>query len=145
MSYLIDTNVLLRRARPADPLFPVERKAIDRLVRQGETIYITSQNVIEFWNVLTRPVERNGFGMSPTQANNEVQQLESFFQILLDNPEIYQKWRHLVVSCGVAGVRVHDARLVAVMMAHGVTHLLTFNPADFSRFPDITVVHPQAV
>jgi predicted nucleic acid-binding protein len=31
------------------------------------------------------------------------------------------------------GVQVHDARIVAVMNVHGVTHLLTLNGGDFSR------------
>jgi hypothetical protein len=41
--------------------------------------------------------------------------------------------------------QVHDARLVAVMRVHGLTHVLTFNPTDFTRYPGITVVRPQDV
>jgi predicted nucleic acid-binding protein len=40
-------------------------------------------------------------------------------------------------------VQVHDARLVAVMEVHGLTHLLTFDTPDFHRFAGITAVHPQ--
>jgi hypothetical protein len=40
---------------------------------------------------------------------------------------------------------VHDARLVAAMHVHGVTHLLTLNVRDFARYPGITVVHPQTL
>ena len=65
MLYLVDTNVLLRRARPRDPQYTVARSAIENLVQQGAALHITSQNVIEFWNVLTRPIANNGFGMSP--------------------------------------------------------------------------------
>jgi hypothetical protein len=43
------------------------------------------------------------------------------------------------------GVQVHDARLVALMMAHGLSHLLTLNPADFQRYPGITALSPSAV
>jgi hypothetical protein len=31
------------------------------------------------------------------------------------------------------------------MMVHGVTHLLTLNTADFTRYPEITAVHPRAL
>jgi len=31
------------------------------------------------------------------------------------------------------------------MLAHGLTHILTFNTADFARFDGITAVHPAAV
>jgi predicted nucleic acid-binding protein len=48
----------------------------------------------------------------------------------------------MVVAYGVSGVQVHDARLAAAMRVHGMTHILTFNPADFQRYPGITVVHP---
>ncbi len=30
----------------------------------------TSQNLGEFWNVLTRPIDRNGFGLTPAEAND---------------------------------------------------------------------------
>jgi hypothetical protein len=40
---------------------------------------------------------------------------------------------------------VHDARLVAVMRVHSLTHILTFNTTDFIRYPAITVVHPRDV
>ena len=38
---------------------------------------------------------------------------------------------------------LHDARLVAVMLSHGVTHLLTFNTGDFASFTNISLVHPS--
>ncbi|MFN2456317.1 MAG: type II toxin-antitoxin system VapC family toxin [Pyrinomonadaceae bacterium] len=114
-------------------------------MHKGATLHITGQNVIEFWNVLTRPVANNGFGMSPAQADAEAGQLETFFPFLMDTPAIYIHWRRLVVSAGVSGVQVHDTRLVAVMLAHGITNLLTFNSTDFNRFSGITVVHPKDV
>jgi predicted nucleic acid-binding protein len=43
------------------------------------------------------------------------------------------------------GKQVHDTRLVAAMIVHRVTHLLTLDAGDFLRFPEITVVHPQAL
>jgi predicted nucleic-acid-binding protein len=88
MLYLVDTNLLLRRARPADPLNAVARIAIETLVREGSTPYITSQNIIEYWNVLTRPIEKNGFGMSAKEAAAEATLLESFFPLLPDTPNI---------------------------------------------------------
>jgi predicted nucleic acid-binding protein len=45
----------------------------------------------------------------------------------------------------VLGKNAHDARLVAAMNVHGVTHLLTFNAADFRRFTTIQVMTPAAV
>lgn len=41
------------------------------------------------------------------------------------------------------GKRTHDARLIAVMLANAITHLLTFNSSDFAINSGITVVLPQ--
>lgn len=43
------------------------------------------------------------------------------------------------------GFRAYDARLVATMLVHGGTHVLTFNVPDFSGCVEITVVHPDDV
>jgi predicted nucleic acid-binding protein len=87
----------------------------------------------------------NGLGLSPEEADLELTQLEGLFRLLPDVSSIYPIWRRLVVAARVSGRQVHDARLVAVMLAHGISHLLTFNTSDFTRHKGITVVHPQDV
>ncbi len=42
-------------------------------------------------------------------------------------------------------VNVHDARLVAAMLVHGLSHILTFNTTEFARYSEITAVHPTAI
>ncbi|WP_246605349.1 type II toxin-antitoxin system VapC family toxin [Sphaerospermopsis torques-reginae] len=63
----------------------------------------------------------------------------------LDIPQIFTEWESLVIQYQVMGKQVHDARLVAAMLAHNITHLLTFNVDDFRRFSDIVVVDPRNV
>jgi len=41
------------------------------------------------------------------------------------------------------GKRTHDARIIAAMLANGITQLLTFNPIDFAGISSITIIHPQ--
>ena len=49
----------------------------------------------------------------------------------------------LTRSFSFGGKQVHDANIVATMLAHGETRLLTFNTADFRRLvPLIEVVAP---
>jgi hypothetical protein len=45
---------------------------------------------------------------------------------------------------GIQGVQVHGARLVALMQVHAVTHILTLNTADFSRYAGITAMDPAS-
>ena len=65
--------------------------------------------------------------------------------LLEDNERIHREWRRMVILHSVSGVQVYDARLAAAMRVHGVTHLLTFNTQDFTRFSGITAVHPRDV
>ncbi len=57
-----------------------------------------------------------------------------------DTPGIYDEWRRLVAVHSTSGKASHDARLVAAMNVHGIDHVLTFNTADFKRYPGITVL-----
>jgi len=75
----------------------------------------------------TRPADRNGYGLSPLEANQRATRIERVFTLLPDNENIHPEWRRLVVACSVSGTQVHDARLVAAMRVHGVSHLLTLN------------------
>ncbi len=145
MPYLTDSNILLRSAELGHPMQAEALEAMATLLRRQETIYIVPQNLFEFWAVATRPLERNGLGMSVADAEAELARLEDQFPLLLDPPGLYREWRRLVTTHAVVGVRVHDTRLVAAMQVHGITHLLTFNGDDFRRYPHITVVHPQDV
>jgi hypothetical protein len=38
-----------------------------------------------------------------------------------------------------AGVKAHDAPILAAMKVYGITHLLTFSAEDLTYDPDITV------
>jgi predicted nucleic acid-binding protein len=83
--------------------------------------------------------------MTASQAEAELARIERIFPLLPEVPEIYAEWRRLVVTHEVMGIQVHDARLVAAMRVHGISHILTFNTQDFRRYADITVVHPAEV
>ena len=71
--------------------------------------------------------------------------LSAFAALLPDSPDVYLRWKELVFSHEVKGVQVHDAKLVALMLIHQLTHLLTLNPSDFSRYPSVTAVTPEQV
>ena len=145
MRFLVDTNLLLHSVAPEHPMNADAVNAINTLRERGEQLYIVPQNLIEFWNVYTRPLERNGLGRTAKEAEAEVNRLKALFPLLLDPPAIYQEWERLVVQNAVIGVNVHDARLVAAMLVHGLTHILTFNTSDFARYSEITAVNPTAL
>jgi predicted nucleic acid-binding protein len=144
-SCLVDTNILLRITRRSDPQHKIVDAALARLAGQGTTLYYTHQNIAELWNAMTRPVDRNGLGLSVAETEREVRAIEGGMVLLPDNEAVYREWRRIVVQHSVSGVQVHDARLAAAMHVHGVSHILTLNVADFGRFDGLTAMHPNSV
>ncbi|MGA2572320.1 MAG: PIN domain-containing protein [Terracidiphilus sp.] len=142
---LVDSNVLIRWLQPRDPAFPAIEASITQFARSGAVLCYTSQNLGEFWNVLTRPADRNGYGLTPEEADRQARQVEARFRLLPDSLAVHEEWRKLLAAVGVSGVQVHDARLVAAMRVHGVRRVLTLNKSDFARFDGIEAVHPDDV
>lgn len=114
-----------------------------RIVARGDVLCVTSQNLIECWAVCTRPVENNGLGLPPALAFRVLSRIETAAVRLAEDDSAYTEWRNLVTTHAVSGKKSHDARLVAAMKVHGVTHVLTFNGDDFRRFDGIQVIHPK--
>jgi predicted nucleic acid-binding protein len=139
---LVDSNVLLRWTQSGDPSFATVVAAIERLERTNSIPCFVSQNLGEFWNVLTRPADKNGYGRLPEEADRLARVIETKFRLLPDSLAVHQEWRRLLIDYRVSGVQVHDARLVASMRVHGVKRILTFNSKDFERYKDIEAVHP---
>jgi predicted nucleic acid-binding protein len=88
---------------------------------------------------------RGGLGMTVEQTDRGVRLFERNLELLPDSLAVHEEWRRLLVAHTVAGVQVHDARLIAVMHVYGVPHLLTFNGDDFRRYTGITAIPPQDV
>jgi predicted nucleic acid-binding protein len=145
MNYLTDTNILLRLLEPNNPHHTEAKNAVDKLLKQGDTLFVTLQNISEFWNVCTRPLDKNGLGFNIAETDAELKQIEQVFDLLPDTTEVYKNWRELVVKHSVSGVKVHDAKIIAAMKAHNIKNLLTFNAKDFKRYSDIKAVEPNEV
>ena len=144
-SSLVDTNILLRITRRSDPQHKVVDTALARLAGQGSGLHYTHQNIAELWNSMTRPIARNGLGLTAAEAEQEVRAIESGMTLLPDSEAVYREWGRIVVEYGVSGVQVHDARLAAAMYVHDVNHILTMNATDFNRFRGLAAVHPDSI
>lgn len=142
MRWLLDTNVVLRILNPALPGHEQAAEAVARLLQSGEEPCVTAQNLIELWVVATRPLAANGLGLAPEVVRQHHDELLRRFTFLTDTTTVFGHWRTLVQAHRIVGKRAHDTRLVAVMLAHGVNHLLTFNTDDFTGFTAITAVSP---
>ena len=145
MKVLVDTNILVRSVQLSHPLMRTARNALRTLYQQGHELYVTPQNIAEFWNVCTRPANANGLEHSIAGTDRLTSRIETLFGVLPDSVEAFRAWRRLIVTNEVKGAKVHDARLVAIMHVHGLQHLLTFNAADFQRFKNVIILEPASL
>ena len=144
MSWLLDTNVLLRLADAQSPDHAVAEAAIEHLVAREKSVFIGTQVLVEFWAVATRPESANGLGWSTATTAEAIRSLRDQFPLLNDTPDVLDRWFELVERFHVAGKRTHDARLAALLLVHGVRQLLTFNTTDFPLAWGVEATRPSA-
>jgi predicted nucleic acid-binding protein len=142
--YLIDTNVLLRSVDISSAQHSLAINAISSLKVSNQDLLIAPQVLMEFWSVATRPSDVNGLGWSVGLVRREVAKFLDLFSLLPETPAVFEEWLRLVAGREIIGKQVHDARLVALLKTHQVTHLLTFNIGDFKNY-DIAAVSPDEI
>jgi predicted nucleic acid-binding protein len=140
--YLLDTNILLRAADRSSVSHGVANDAVTNIMLNGDECFVTSQVLVEFWVVATRPLDVNGLGWDTSQADYYITAILDSFKLLVETAEVFNNWFRLVRDYHIKGKRTHDVRILGVMQAHNVPYLLTFNPKDFISIPNITIVHP---
>lgn len=142
MRFLVDSNVLIRLLTADNPCHEQCVESLSTLHRDGHEACICAQIMIESWSVATRPMANNGLGLSPAEWSARAQAALKTLRLLPEPPDVYDHWVRLATSYAVQGKQVHDARIVALMLAHDVVHLLTLNGSDFKRFAEIHTLSP---
>jgi predicted nucleic acid-binding protein len=94
---LLDSNILLRISKSDDPQHAVIIQALKALVGQGVRLCYTSQTLGEFWNASTRPLDKNGFGLTVAETDRLARVIERDFEFLPDSHEVHDRWRSLLV------------------------------------------------
>ena len=103
---------------------------------------MSRQVLREYLAVATRP-QTWSMPLPRAWATADVLELSRAFAILEDGPAVTAALLDLCRDLPVGGRQVHDANIVATMLAHGERRLLTFNDGDFIRFvPRIEIVRP---
>jgi predicted nucleic acid-binding protein len=136
----VDTNVLVHATADGAPFLDRARAALAGIAAEGP-ITISRQVLREYLSVMTRP-QLWGKPLAVAQAAADTAGFIRKFTVLEDGPSV---WDELMLSGNhsFAGRQVHDANIVATMLAHGERRILTFNDADFRRFASlIEVVTP---
>ncbi len=143
-TYLIDTNIFVRIADPKSKKSVLALEALTTLENENHLIFINSQILTEFWSVATRPLTAYGLGLDIETVYRAINDLTDQFPLLTETSSMFSRWLQLVSEHHISGKRVHDARLLALMLEYSITHLLTLNAKDFPNVDGITIVDPLA-
>jgi predicted nucleic acid-binding protein len=136
----VDTNILVYATDSISPFYSVAVVALQRVLALG-AVLISPQIVNEYLSVAFRSSLSSGVP-SPSMVLGNVQLFRQRFHLVEENDVVITELIDLLRRFPAAGRRVHDTNIVATMVAHGVSHLLTNNTGDFARFAGIITVEP---
>ncbi len=132
----IDTNILIY-ANVA--IAPFHQQALDALTlaqQSDRPLWISRQVLREFIAVRTRP-QTFAKPSTPEVVIERVRYLEEHFQVADDTVIVTEQLIKLLGEFKIGGKQVHDANIVATMLAYDIPCLLTHNIKDFQRFEGV--------
>jgi toxin-antitoxin system PIN domain toxin len=138
----VDTNLLVYAHREDSPWHERAEQHITELAEARAPWAIPWPCVHEFYSVATHPRVYN----PPSTRDEAFTQIEAWMRspslvLLAETSAYWSTLRGLVTTGQVVGPRIHDARIAALCLTHGVTELWSAD-RDFSRFPGLRVRNP---
>lgn len=138
----VDTNILVYAHRRDSPWHAPAAELIRSLAESRRSWAIPWPCVHEFFAVVTHP---RIYG-PPSKPDQALEQLAAWREspglyLLAEDEDYWPVLKSVVDRSRVAGPAIHDARVVALCLRHGVEELLT-SDRDFSRFPEIVARNP---
>lgn len=138
----VDSNILVYAHRRDSPWYEAANACMHRLSESSSSWAIPWTCIHEFLAVVTR--ER--VFVPPTALPKALEQVASWLGspslVLLSESEGYEQVLASVIERSkVTGSKIHDARVAAMCLHHGVRELLTAD-RDFSRFHGLKTRNP---
>ncbi|MBI4613196.1 MAG: PIN domain-containing protein [Planctomycetes bacterium] len=141
----VDTNLLVYAHRRDASWHGRAREVLRNLAVGAAPWAIPWPCVHEFLAIVTHP----RIFKPPTPLEAALSEIRNWLGspslVLLSEGETYAEALFSTLETGrVAGPRVHDARIVALCLAHGVRELWSAD-RDFTRFPELALRNPLVV
>ena len=138
----VDTNLLIYTHRVESEFHGPARDLIDALRHQAAAWSIPWPCIHEFLAIATHP----GIFKPASSLAQALAFLESLFaspqlNLLAESPGYFEKLRALLIGARIKGPKIHDARVAALCLHHGVSELWSAD-RDLSAFPQIKVRNP---
>jgi predicted nucleic acid-binding protein len=137
---LLDANILIHSRQPGSPHHPGITGQLESFILNEKELLICPQVLYEYYVVVTRPAAQNGYGISANEALQQIQEFKEVYTYLNDPDDLMGSWQNIIATYQTIGKQGHDARIVALMRSHGVTHIYTMNPGDFTRYSNIITI-----
>lgn len=138
----VDTNVLVAFQRLEYPAHDRAVEVVTHLAEGQEPWALPAPCLHEFLAVVTHP----RIFKTPTPIDQALGAVSALLespsvQVLTEGPTHWETLSRLIAAGHVAGPAVHDARIAAICLDHGVGELWTAD-RDFSRFPELKTRNP---
>jgi toxin-antitoxin system PIN domain toxin len=138
----VDTNILVYAHREDSDWHADAFARIVNLAEGRSSWAIPWPCLHEFLAIVTHP----RIFSPPTPLPAAMDQVDAWLEspslaLLAESQLHWSQLRALLLSAKIAGPKVHDARIAALCMQHGVTELWSAD-RDFGRFPNLTVTNP---
>ena len=138
----VDTNILVYAHRRDSPFHDAAARRLTELAEGTSPWAIPWPCIHEFFSIATHPRIYDPPTTTALACAQISAWLESPSLVLIGEGSMHWPALRTLVDPGqVAGPLVHDARIAALCLAHGVTELWTLN-RDFSRFPALKTRNP---
>ena len=137
----IDTNVLVYAKLAKAPLHAQAAEQLRDLDKQGVELWIARQTLREYLSAMTRP----GSFTEPIPISSLADDVRHFaerFRVAEDGDQVTERLLQLLMHVPAGGKQIHDANIVATMLAYGISRLLTHNVGDFRRYAHLIEVIP---
>jgi predicted nucleic acid-binding protein len=108
---------------------------VKRIIREGAELWISGQVMREFIVQATHPRTLTN-PLTISQVIREIEAIKKLFQIADETVGVRDKLIELIQQYPTQGKQIHDANLVATMLAYDIDTLLTLNVSDMQRFSD---------
>lgn len=132
----VDTNVLIYANIVRAPFHEQALNALKLAHRSERPLWISRQVLREVIVILTRP-QTFAQPSTPNVVIERIRYLEERFQVADDTAAVTRRLIELLRDYRVGGKQIHDANIVATMLAYDIPCLLTHNEKDFDRFGKI--------
>jgi hypothetical protein len=139
----VDTNILVYAHRREVREHPTALEALRTLAVGPGAWAIPWPCLYEFFGVVTNPRIWKQQASTPLEAWAQINGWlgAPSLRVIGETDEFASVLAGIVQRPRVRGPVVHDARIAAICIAHGVTRLLT-RDRDFSLFPELVVDDP---